>query len=122
MIRAGTPATTEYGVTSDVTTAFAPMIDPAPIVTPGITTALVPSQQSPPIVIGQSRAVGVAREEPFLFADRQVRPTANGCSPDEMKTFGARMHHTPIEIDPIRLVRRWSVVPSPIDSTVDVSR
>ena len=49
MILAGFPTTTEYGGTSFVTTALAPITEPSPILTPGRIVALSPIQTFSPI-------------------------------------------------------------------------
>lgn len=49
MILAGFPTTTEYGGTSFVTTALAPITDPSPILTPGRIVALSPIHTFSPI-------------------------------------------------------------------------
>ena len=52
MTFAGTPPTMAYGGTSLVTTAHAPTTAPFPIVTPPITTTLLPIHTSCPIRTG----------------------------------------------------------------------
>ena len=49
MILAGFPTTTEYGGTSFVTTALAPITDPSPMLTPGRIVALSPIHTFSPI-------------------------------------------------------------------------
>src|SRR5436853_447163 len=56
MRRAGLPATTEYGGTSDVTTAPAATMLPSPTVTPGNTITRPPSQTLSLITIGFTSA------------------------------------------------------------------
>src|SRR5690349_4044881 len=50
--RAGTPAATENGGMSDVTTEFAPMTQRSPIVTPVVTTTFTPHHTLSPIRVG----------------------------------------------------------------------
>lgn len=89
MTRAGFPTATLKSGISFVTTLPAPIVTPLPMVTPGTTTTLPPSQQSSPIVIG-------APPSGPLMPSR--RKGSRGCEGVYREQFGPRRVRAPMVI------------------------
>ena len=84
-------------------------------------TALVPIQQSSSIRTGRSGSGWPSCRRSRSWSRMGSHGTCrNGWLPEEMKTFGARIHCDPMRTWPFKVHRRWIVVRAPMETSAPV--